>query len=89
MSDSFLRPRHPLLLIATAIGFLLVSLAFFGSASAATTLLVDPSNCASGSGNYCSIQAAINAATPGDTVFITDGTYVEKLTIYKPLTLQG
>ncbi|MCB9113632.1 MAG: hypothetical protein H6639_01575 [Caldilineaceae bacterium] len=80
MSDSFARPRHPFLLIATAIGILLVSLAFFGSASAAATLIVDPSNCASGSGNYCSIQDAIDAAAVGDTIHVYPGSYSETAT---------
>lgn len=88
MSDSYLRPRHPVLLLTAVIGVLVASLAFFGSASA-VTLTVDPNNCASGSGNYCTIQAAINAAADGDTIFISNGTYTEKLTIYRPLTLQG
>lgn len=77
MSDSYLRPRHPVLLIATAIGILLVSLAFFGSASAADTLIVDPSNCGSGSGNYCTIQDAIDAAAVGDTINVYPGIYSE------------
>jgi len=36
-----------------------------------------------------SIQTAVNAANPGDTVLINPGTYTEQVTINKNLTLQG
>ena len=38
---------------------------------------------------YGTIQAAINAANPGDTIAIAAGRYNEDLTIPKPLTLLG
>ena len=38
---------------------------------------------------YSTIQAAINAANPGDTIVIAAGRYNEDLTIPKPLTLIG
>lgn len=40
-------------------------------------------------GDYPSIQAAINAANPGDTIVIPAGTYVENLVTTVPLTIQG
>ena len=45
----------------------------------------------SGPGNYTTIQEAINAAAPDDTVYIyhDHAPYYEHLTITKPLTLQG
>lgn len=42
-----------------------------------------------GSGNYTSIQAAINAASNGDTIFIHSGTYTENIVVNKIVTLKG
>src|SRR5690606_22273396 len=89
MSDSYLRPRHPVLLLTAVIGVLIASLGFFASAQAAT-LTVDPAaGCSSTGPTYCTIQQAIDAAADGDTISIADGIYIESLNIYKPLTLEG
>ncbi len=42
-----------------------------------------------GSGNYTTIQSAINSASDGDTIYIYNGTYYEHVTINKALTLNG
>lgn len=42
-----------------------------------------------GTGDYRSIQAAVDAAPPGGLVRIEPGTYRENLVIKKPLTLEG
>lgn len=39
--------------------------------------------------DYATIQAAIDAATPGDLILIAPGNYAENLIMYKPVKLQG
>src|SRR5262245_26949240 len=39
--------------------------------------------------DYPTIQAAVTAANPGNTLLADPGTYVEQVTINKPLVLQG
>jgi parallel beta-helix repeat protein len=51
------------------------------------TLIVSPGGVVPGS--FSSIQAAVNAAAPGDTVLVDPGTYTEQVTISKNLTLTG
>ncbi|MEM5495763.1 VCBS domain-containing protein, partial [Hoeflea sp. AS16] len=42
-----------------------------------------------GNGGFDSIQAAVNAATAGDTIIIAEGTYAESLSVTKALSFVG
>ena len=39
--------------------------------------------------NYCTIQSAVDAATAGDQILVGNGTYNERVTINKTITLEG
>jgi parallel beta-helix repeat protein len=41
------------------------------------------------SARFSSIQAAVNAAAPGNTIVVCTGVYYEDVTVSKPLTLRG
>jgi hypothetical protein len=67
--------------------FILLSVGFLSNSiprsnAASNSVLVVPSD-------YPTIQAAINAAKPGDTVKVLPGTYTEQLIIDKSITLLG
>ena len=56
----------------------------------ASTLYVDGGGvCGGNSPCFTTIQAAINAAAPGDTINVFAGTYAEQININKSLTLLG
>ncbi|MBS3787602.1 hypothetical protein KGY79_05325, partial [Candidatus Bipolaricaulota bacterium] len=74
------RMSHFILLSAA---LLLVAFSFLPTFVEAKTLTVCP-KC-----NYLSIQEAIDAAEPGNTVLVKEGLYEESLRINKDITLKG
>lgn len=50
----------------------------------AAIITVGPDGC-----NYTSIQAAINAASPGDTIEVQNSTYYENVNVTEQITLRG
>jgi len=60
--------------------------------AAATTWYVDDDNCPGGSGTvgdpFCTIQAAVTAASSGDTIMVAAGTYSEGVTLTKGIDLK-
>lgn len=58
------------------------ALAAFTETAVSATLVVDPN----GGGGYTSLQAAIDAAAPGDVISVRGGTY-SMITVSKPLTI--
>jgi len=77
--------------ISTYVSLLLLVLLFsFAPASAsAAQLVVAPNKTACPNAAFTQIQAAINAANPGDHIRICPGTYAEQLTIAKPLDIDA
>jgi hypothetical protein len=69
---------------------LLVLLFLFPTESAlAAQLVVAPNKTECPNAAFTQIQAAVNAANPGDHIRICPGTYPEQLTITKPLDIDG
>ncbi len=66
------------------------ALVFSGHAFAASTLYVNPDGvCGGNTPCFTTIQAAINAAAPGDTIQVAAATYAEQINVNKALTLLG
>ena len=55
---------------------------FSGPVRAATTWYVGPGE------SIQSIQTAVDAASPGDTIIVRDGTYIENVLVDKGLTIR-
>jgi len=63
---------------------LVVAILFTGIIASAETLEVCRVGC-----DYNTIQIAINDSSPGDTITVKNGEYVENLVITKPITIRG
>jgi len=73
--------------VFTVATLLFLSLFLSASASAATLIVDDDSACPGAA--FTTIQAAINAAAPLDTIQVCAGTYAEQISVNKALTLLG
>jgi parallel beta-helix repeat protein len=62
----------------------LLTLLFTMAQAATITITVGPEGC-----DHKSVQAAIDAASPGDLIEVREGTYYENVDLNKPLILQG
>jgi parallel beta-helix repeat protein len=62
---------------------LILAIIFTSSAASAASLNVDPA----AEGGYTTIQAAVDAANAGDTIFVSQGTYVENLKVDKQVRI--
>ena len=71
----------PIVLISIIISFIPLSHGTYRLYDATKTITVPD--------DYSSIQAAINASNPGDTVFVRNGTYHEQIGVDKAITLIG
>jgi len=71
------------LMVLAAFGVLVLA-----PAAGASHLLISPTLKVP-SKNYPTIQSAVNAASPGETILVAPGTYVEQLTIHKSVTIIG
>jgi parallel beta-helix repeat protein len=75
-----------LLVVAMLVSVLpTVILPAVATAVVSTTWYVDDS----GGADFTTIQAAVDAASAGDTIIVKDGTYVENVAIAKSLTIQS
>ena len=72
---------------AIVVLFALLGVLGMGDAGARTRATITV--CQNGSGNFTTIQGAVNAASPGDTIRVCDGVYVEQVLIDKNLTLEA
>src|SRR3954470_22623043 len=67
----------------TAVGSILAAAFVFAAPASASTVCA-PSGC-----DFTTIQAAVNAASPGDTINVGPGEYDEDVTVNKQVTIIG
>lgn len=82
---SWRKMRKSILVVLLVIMSMFTVVMILPETARATTLFVG----GAGPGNYTMIQAAIDAASPGDTVYVYNGTYPEAPVIDKIISLVG
>ncbi|MFA5771401.1 MAG: NosD domain-containing protein [Thermoplasmata archaeon] len=80
-----MKRRILFILLIALVGLMLLSIFAVAQSAKARTINVDDN----GGANYTKIQDAINAASPGDTVYVYNGIYNEQITINKAINLTG
>jgi len=75
--------RRGLALTSATLVVAALHISMAGTASAATTLVVDKTvvGCSAAGPTYCTIQQGVDAAGPGNIVLVEPGTYTEQVTI--------
>ncbi|WP_165439962.1 right-handed parallel beta-helix repeat-containing protein [Micromonospora kangleipakensis] len=76
-------------LLAALAAVLVVPSSAEAAEPASSTLVVDRDGVQCGNAEYISIQAAVDAAQPGDRIKVCPDLYAESVTVDKPLTLFG
>ena len=73
--------------IVRAALLVLLASALSGSAALSKVILVDDNKVECPSATFTKIQDAVNAASPGDTIHVCKGNYVEQVSIHISLTI--
>lgn len=68
---------------------LVVAAGLLGQSLFATTVVVGPATCKSGSPHYSDIQTAVSSVPFNSIVMVCPGIYAQQVTISQPLTLEG
>jgi hypothetical protein len=79
----------PLAVLFAALMAIATLMTIADPAAAATTLKVDDNGTECPDATYTTIQAAVDAASSGDTIKVCPGTYPESVSVNKTLTLEG